>query len=132
MGKKTFTNTIEGFQSIYGTSAKYGGVYPKSMWYTRMSRLPDLFTDRDVNRHARARKLIGPAFNLRSVNDWKQTINFHIDELISVLRKSQDQRLEIGHLIHCFMTNLMFDINIGKQTNCMANSEYTAMNNDRN
>jgi hypothetical protein len=119
MGRKTFSNSIEGFNLIYSTSARYGGVFPKSRWYTRMSRLPDLFTDRDVYRHARARKLIGPAFNFRNVNNWGPTMEFHIDRLVDDLQKSGGEGIELGHVIHCFMTDLMFDINIGKRTNCL-------------
>jgi cytochrome P450 len=120
MGSKTFTNSIEGFNLIYGTSAKHGGVFPKSTWYTRMSRLPDLFTDLDVHRHARARKLIGPTFNLRNVNSCEATINSHIDKLVDALQASRGDCVEFGHLVHCYITDLMFDINIGKQTGCLA------------
>lgn len=96
-----------------------------------MSRLSDLFTDRDVHRHAAARKLVGPAFNQRSVAQYEGVMHQHIDELLETIQQAGNESVEMGHLIHCFVADLMFDVNIGKRTECLATSMCSTIASDK-
>ena len=87
-----------------------------------MSRLPDLFTDPDVQRHATARKLVGPAFNQRSIAQWEGTMHSHIEALLKAIQDHGSESMEMGQSFHCFVADLMFDILLAKKTDCLSTS----------
>jgi hypothetical protein len=97
VGAVLVSNTIEGFEQIYGTSSKHGGAFHKSPWYTFVSGYPDLFSDQDPGHHARTRRLFSESFTPRSIGGHEETMVQHVEKLMGALRRAQ------GSVVGCMM-----------------------------
>jgi cytochrome P450 len=124
VGAVLVSNTIEGFEKIYGTSSKHGGVFHKSPWYTFVSGYPDLFSDRDPGHHSRTRKLFSESFTPRSIGGHEETMVQHVEKLMSALRRAQGSVVGLHDAFRRYATDLMFDIIIGKQLNCLEGKDH--------
>jgi cytochrome P450 len=118
------SNTIEGFETIYGTSSKSGGVFEKASWYTYVSGYPDLFSDRDPGHHAQTRKLFSESFTPKSIGGHEGTMSKHADKLMRVVSRSQGTILKLHDSFRRYATDLMFDIIIGKQLDCLEGEDH--------
>jgi hypothetical protein len=101
-------------------------VFIKSKWYSRMTTAPDIFTDREVGRHARIRRLFAPAFNLKNVSSQEQTMQFHLERLVQMARSQKGEEKDLANLLHCYVSDLMFDVVMGMRTDCLCTGELSS------
>ena len=88
-----------------------------------MTTAPDIFTDRNVARHARVRRLFGPAFNAKTVSGQEKTMRFHLERLVQAVMRHESEEFDFSNLLHCYVSDLMFDVVMGMRTDCVSTGE---------
>ncbi|KAF2112717.1 cytochrome P450 [Lophiotrema nucula] len=125
----TFAN-VEAWRKIYQGRPDHQTYLKDPVWWAPQQDEPtSLFNAIDVDRHARMRKIVAPAFTARAIKAQETIIQRYVNLLVErleeqVTKEGETVVVDVSPWFNFTTFDIFGDLGFGESFNCLENSQY--------